>query len=260
MNWRAGLARAQELLLAVIAVVVTIAGQAFAQSTLPAGFVYLRDIDPSISQDIRYAGYDNFVGHPLPGYEAAECILRRETAAALKRVQTDLAASGLRLKVYDCYRPARTVRAMAQWVHDGTPAGSSKRFFPRLQKSGLFALGYIAAHSQHSTGIAVDLTLVMASRSPAAAFDGKAAYGACTGPATQRSPDDSVDMGTGYDCFDAASHTASGAVGTEQQRWRKVLLEAMRRQGFANYHREWWHYSYARAGRWPAYDFAIRSP
>src|SRR6516162_5898416 len=83
---------------------------AAAQRALPAGFVYLRDVDPTIAQDIRYAGSDNFVGRPLPGYEATECILRRDVAAALKRVQADLAASGLSLKVYDCYRPIRAVR------------------------------------------------------------------------------------------------------------------------------------------------------
>ena len=32
---------------------------------LPGGFVYLRDIDPTIIQDIRYAGSNNFVGRPL---------------------------------------------------------------------------------------------------------------------------------------------------------------------------------------------------
>jgi D-alanyl-D-alanine dipeptidase len=37
----------------------------------------------------------NFVGRPLPGYDAAECILRQDAAAALKRVQAGLAASGL---------------------------------------------------------------------------------------------------------------------------------------------------------------------
>src|SRR5262249_2536439 len=104
---RAGIVIAAAIVLAAI-------GQgAAAQGALPAGFVYLRAVDPTIAQDIRYAGADNFVGRPLPGYEAAECILRRDVAAALKRVQADLAASGLSLKVYDCYRPARAVRAMA---------------------------------------------------------------------------------------------------------------------------------------------------
>ena len=81
-----------------------------AQGTLPDGLVYLRDVAPAIAQDIRYAGSNNFVGRPLDGYGAAECILRRDVAAALARVQTDLAGSGLALKVYDCYRPTRAVR------------------------------------------------------------------------------------------------------------------------------------------------------
>jgi D-alanyl-D-alanine dipeptidase len=43
-----------------------------ADSALPEGFVYLRDIDPTIVQDIRYAGSHNFVGRPIRGYLAAD--------------------------------------------------------------------------------------------------------------------------------------------------------------------------------------------
>src|SRR5438105_361605 len=87
---------------ALAAAMAAVAGRAVAQAGLPDGFVYLRDIDPTIVQDIRYAGADNFVGRPIPGYEGAECILKREVAAALKRVQADLRAARLALKVYDC--------------------------------------------------------------------------------------------------------------------------------------------------------------
>jgi len=229
--------------------------QAPAQGVLPAGFVYLRDIDASIAQDMRYAGADNFVGRPLPGYEAAECILRREVATALKRVQASLAPSGLSLKVYDCYRPTRTVAAMASWAHDGRSGAATKRFFPKLQKGSLFA-GYISSRSQHSTGVAVDLTLVAAGGAPAAAFDPKATYGPCTAAPPERSPDNSIDMGTGYDCFDVKSHTRS-AVSPEQRRSRNMLLAAMAAQGFHNYFREWWHFSYGLSGH--AWDFPIRA-
>jgi D-alanyl-D-alanine dipeptidase len=245
---------------AAAALVLTIMiAHAHAQGALPPGFVYLRDIDPSIAQDIRYAGSDNFVGRPLPGYEAAECILRQEVAAALKRVQAELVPAGLSLKVYDCYRPARAVRAMAAWAHDGRSRDATKRFFPQLQKSSLFALGYIASRSQHSTGVAVDLTLIAASRAQAAAFDPASAYGPCTGAAAERSPDNSVDMGTGYDCFDLNSHTASGGISAEQRQWRRKLLAAMASQGFHNYHREWWHFSYGRLGFASGYHFPIRA-
>src|SRR5687767_231928 len=90
---------------------------------LPPDFVYLRDVDPSIVQDMRYAGSDNFTGRALPGYDGLECVLRADAAQALKRVQATLAPSGLSLKVYDCYRPERAVRAMARWSRspeDGT--------------------------------------------------------------------------------------------------------------------------------------------
>jgi D-alanyl-D-alanine dipeptidase len=233
---------------------------AAAQRVLPPGFVHLRAVDPSIAQDIRYAGSDNFVGRPLPGYEAAECILRRDVAAALKRVQADLAASGLSLKVYDCYRPARAVRAMAAWVNDGRSEAATKRFFPKLAKSSLLRAGYIASQSRHSAGTTIDLTLMKAGAAPAAAFDPRAAYGPCTAPLAQRSPDNAVDMGTSFDCFDAASYTASAAISAEQRRWRNVLVAAMRKQGFTNYDHEWWHFSYAGSAGAPAYDFPIRSP
>jgi D-alanyl-D-alanine dipeptidase len=233
---------------------------AVAQRALPAGFVYLRDVDPTIAQDIRYAGSDNFVGRPLPGYEAAECVLRRDVAAALKRVQADLAASGLSLKVYDCYRPIRAVRAMAAWVNDGRAEAATKRFFPKLPKSSLLRAGYIASRSRHSSGTTIDLTLMRTGATAPAAFDPKVAYGACTAPPAQRGPDNAVDMGTSFDCFDAASYTASAAIGAEARRWRNVLLAAMRKQGFANYDHEWWHFSYAGSAGAPAYDFPIRAP
>jgi D-alanyl-D-alanine dipeptidase len=242
---------------ALAAAIAAVVGRAAAQATLPDGLVYLRDVDPTIAQDIRYAGADNFVGRPIAGYEAAECILKREVAAALKRVQEDLNAARLRLKVYDCYRPERSVRAMMQWARDGRPDGADNRFFPRLEKSRLFALGYLAASSRHSAGTAVDVTLIEPARGAAAAFDRTARYGPCTAAPSQRSPDDSVDMGTGYDCLDVNSHT-NAAVGAEPQRWRAMLVAAMRKHGFRNYHREWWHFSYAGAGPSVHYDFPIR--
>jgi hypothetical protein len=54
--------------------------QVHAEGTLPDGLVYLRDVDPTITQDIRYAGSNNFVGRPLDGYGAGECFLRNSRA------------------------------------------------------------------------------------------------------------------------------------------------------------------------------------
>jgi len=228
-----------------------------AREMLPPGFVYLRDIDSTIAQDMRYATPDNFTGNPLPGYHAPECVLRREAAHALKQVQAELSHENLSLKVYDCYRPTRAVRAMEAWAHNGADAEATRRFYPALSKRNLFALGFIAAHSRHSTGTAVDLTLI---RLPAAAterFDPAARYGPCTGPAGRRAPDSGIDMGTGFDCFDVRSYRDNSAISPEQRRWRGVLNAAMRRHGFANYFREWWHFSFYGAPEPRTYDFAI---
>src|SRR4051794_38002246 len=90
-------------ILSALLAVVTISS-ARAQS-LPGGFVYLRDIDPTIIEDIRYATSNNFVGRPLAGYGAGECVVKRDVGLRLKAVQAELAAQNLSLKMFDCYRP-----------------------------------------------------------------------------------------------------------------------------------------------------------
>jgi D-alanyl-D-alanine dipeptidase len=124
-----------------------------AGSALPRGFVYLRDIDPTIVQDIRYAGSHNFVGRPIRGYLAAECILSEPAANALEAVQKKLAVKKLSLIVWDCYRPKRAVDDFLQWSKDpthsemktigslagehGGPGYSTDRFFIRAAAESL---------------------------------------------------------------------------------------------------------------------------
>ena len=226
---------------------------------MPKEFVYLRDIDPAIMQDVRYAGADNFTGKPVPGYEAAECILLAPVAQALKRVQADLAPQALSLKVYDCYRPRRAVEAFVQWANDGSEDAPGRRFHPRLNKRDLLAARFISPASGHSRGIAVDLTLVQLPAKPQLPFDPQRRYGACDGPVALRAPDNSVDMGTAFDCFDARSNTAHPDISPEQRRWRMTLVAAMERHDFKNYAGEWWHFIYQMAGAadLTAYDFPI---
>ena len=42
----------------------------------PPGFSRLADVGPEIRQEMRYAGSDNFTGHPVPGYRAPDCWFR----------------------------------------------------------------------------------------------------------------------------------------------------------------------------------------
>ena len=81
----------------LVLIVMMLPALALASSALPKGFVYLRDIDPAIVQDIRYAGSHNFVGRPIRGYLAAECILSAPAANALEKVQRMLAENKLSL-------------------------------------------------------------------------------------------------------------------------------------------------------------------
>jgi D-alanyl-D-alanine dipeptidase len=126
------------------------------------------------------------------------------------------------------------------------------------------ALGYIAAESSHAKGTAVDITLLEPAagrpQSAGAATAGGAG-GACTAPAHLREPDDSVDMGTGYDCFDTLSHTRSTLIGPGPAAHRRILVEAMTAEGFESYANEWWHFTYVRArGPTPPHDFPVSAP
>jgi zinc D-Ala-D-Ala dipeptidase len=228
---------------------------AFGQS-LPGGFVYLRDVDPTIILDIRYATSNNFVGHPLAGYKAGECVVKRDVGLRLKAVQQELAKQKLSLKMFDCYRPARASMDMVRWSRSGKETPAERRYNPAFRKADLFRLGYIATYSGHSTGSALDLTLVDLAADNSGKFDPAKTYADCTAPVEQRAPEGSIDMGTGYDCSDMKSHTTSPAITPEQRKWRSTLVAAMRKQGFVNYFREWWHFSLPGAGG-EAYDFPI---
>jgi D-alanyl-D-alanine dipeptidase len=240
----------------VIALVVAASVSQAGAQALPGGFAYLRDIDPTILQDIRYAGANNFIGRPLAGYGAGECVVKREVGLALKTVQRELARQKLSLKMFDCYRPERAVADMVAWAANGKETPAERRYNPAFRKADLFRLGYIATHSQHSTGAALDLTLVDLTADNSAAFDPNKVYADCTAPAAARVPEGSVDMGTGYDCSDVKAHTAASSITPAQRRWRNLLVAAMARQGFVNYSKEWWHFSQSGAGV-QAYDFPI---
>ncbi len=220
---------------------------------MPKDFVYLRDIDPSIQQDMRYAGPDNFTGKPVPGYEAAECVLVRQAAAALKAVQDDLKPQGLTLKVYDCYRPTEAVAAFVAWAKTPDDPQAKAVHYPNLNKTDLFP-EYIATRSGHSRGATADLTLAP-DGTPVTHPTGMS----CTAPQQGSAPDGSLAMGTSFDCFDVKANTVTPGLTPEENENRTRLLEAMSAHGFKNYAPEWWHYTFEPepyAGTY--FDFPIR--
>jgi len=141
----------------VLIFIAAIAAMPCAAEEMANGFVYLRDVDPTILQDMRYAGPGNFTGHAVNGYDAPECVLVREAAEGLKAVQAEVKTKGLSLKVYDCYRPARAVKAFVDWSKLPDDAKAKATYYPALPKSALFP-DYIALVSGHSRGATMDLT------------------------------------------------------------------------------------------------------
>jgi D-alanyl-D-alanine dipeptidase len=226
-----------------VALIITLLpASALAGSALPEGFVYLRDIDPTIVQDIRYAGSHNFVGRPIRGYLAAECILSVSAANALETVQRKLAEKKLSLIVWDCYRPKPAVEDFLQWSKDPTHSEMKAEFYPRTDKEKLFALGYLARRSAHSRGSTVDLGIVPSAFSIAPPPNPSQPLKACTSPKGERFEDGTVDFGTGYDCLDVLANTSNPLVGGIAQHNRQTLKSYMIGAGFRAYAREWWHF------------------
>jgi zinc D-Ala-D-Ala dipeptidase len=243
-----------------------LAQNGWSQEVLPPRFVHLREVAPSIHQDIRYASPFNFTGQIVSGYDRAECILWDLAAKALARAQKRLLTEGLELKVYDCYRPSRAVRAFVEWSKASGGDAMKFIFYPALDKSKLFSIGYIALHSKHSTGIAVDVGLERVGEhniSPQRVGEHNISppyvRGRCDGPFEQRVRESSLDLGTAYDCFSDRSATASPNISATARENRDRLRLALEAEGFRNYSREWWHYELvARSAPTYAYDFPVR--
>jgi zinc D-Ala-D-Ala dipeptidase len=217
-------------------------------------FVSITDVDPTIIVEARYHGPHNFTGRPIAGYEAPKCLLTSAAAHALAAVQADVRAYGLTLKTYDCYRPQRAVDDFVRWARVPGDTAMKAEFFPAVDKRNLFSDGYIAERSGHSRGSTVDLTLVPLPAPAQPEFTSGDALRDCR--AEQRFADNSLDMGTGYDCFDPLSHTANPAVGPAAARNRLLLRLAMEKHGFSNYVNEWWHFT-LRDEPWPDTYFDI---
>jgi len=188
-----------------------------------AGLVDIRSLVPDIAEDIRYAGDDNFVGVRIDGYGAARCYLVPAAAEALRQVEAGLRSQGMRLELFDCYRPARAVRHFVRWARDMGDQRTKPAHYPSLDKRQLLG-DYIAPVSGHSRGATVDLTLMRC-----------APGGDCV----------VLDMGTDFDFFDPRANTDSSLVTAEQRGNRQLLEAAMAGAGFRNYPQEWWHYTLA---------------
>ena len=182
-------------------------------------FVVMTDVVPDAILEIRYFGTYNFVGARIDGYLEPTARLTREAADSLQAVSKDVMAMGYRLKIYDAYRPQKGVDHFVRWAANVNDTLMKPYFYPALDKSVLFAQGYIAKKSGHTRGSTVDLTL----------FDMK----------TEKE----VDMGGTFDWFGPESHPDFRGITPAQFANRMILRRAMMRLGFKPISSEWWHFT-----------------
>ncbi|CAN1555336.1 DdpX D-alanyl-D-alanine dipeptidase [Flavobacteriaceae bacterium] len=103
-------------------------------------FVNLKDYSQDFVYDMKYATDDNFLKARV--YDCAECYLRYKTVKALLEANHKFMKKGLKIKLFDCYRPLDIQKRM--WA-----------IVPNPQ--------YVANPSKgsiHNRGGAVDITLV----------------------------------------------------------------------------------------------------
>lgn len=191
-----------------------------AWASLPEGFVYVDEVIPSIKQELRYFGNNNFVGRPIQGYRANRVILTKSAASALRVVQEELSIFGLSILVFDAYRPQQAVDDFVTWSKDLSDTKTKSTYYPRVSKEILFAQGYIAERSGHSRGSTVDLTIV-----------------------SKKAPFEPLDMGTGFDFFGPESWPNYAGISTQQRANRLLLQNIMVKHGFNPYPQEWWHFT-----------------
>jgi len=200
-------------------VLLTSCASVSSQNSLPEGFVYVTDVIPTAQLEIRYCSDNNFVGTVIDGYEAPKAILTVEAAQALKKAADELYEKGYYIKIFDAYRSQRAVDHFVRWSKDLDDTKMKEKYYPDLDKSVLFELGYVAAKSSHSRGSTVDLTLV------------------------EIATGEEVDMGSGFDFFGEISNHGTDLITPEQEKNRNILRDAMVNAGFEVYPEEWWHYT-----------------
>jgi len=105
--------------------------------------VDIQSVDPTIVIDLRYAGNNNLLKHPLYP-QGMRALARPEVAAALSKAQTTLRRYQYGLKIWDAYRPVAI----------------QTKLWQASRNSDYVANPEVGVGSLHSWGIAVDATLV----------------------------------------------------------------------------------------------------
>jgi D-alanyl-D-alanine dipeptidase len=183
------------------------------------GFAYVDEVVPAIRWDAKYATWDNFTGRPVDGYLANRIVGTEALCEALDRARREAETLGFGLLLWDGYRPQRAVDRFLLWSEEPEDGRTKQRHYPRIDRSEMFARGYVAQKSGHSRGSTVDLTLFCLATGELAA------------------------MGGDHDLMDPVSHHDAHGIRLVEATNRAVLRSIMEVSGFSSYDCEWWHYT-----------------
>jgi D-alanyl-D-alanine dipeptidase len=186
---------------------------------LPEGFAYLDECIEDCIIDAKYYGTDNFMGCPADGYEQPLVVVSRPVAEACVKAAELLRKRGYLMKVFDGYRPQRAVEHFIRWAEDPADTRRKPLYYPFIDKKDVFKLGYIAKQSKHTSGAAIDVTLV------------------------DMRTFQELDVGAGFDFMAPRSHVDTTDISPAQEQNRRILRDAMLASGFDLYPYEWWHFN-----------------
>ncbi|HEU0208943.1 MAG TPA: M15 family metallopeptidase [Candidatus Udaeobacter sp.] len=115
----------------------------FGTANADRALVDIQSVNPTIVVDLRYAGTNNLMKHPLYP-QGTRALARPEVVSALTAAQTFLRRYQYGLRIWDAYRPVAVQTKLWEASHN----------------SDYVANPEIGVGSLHSWGIAVDATLV----------------------------------------------------------------------------------------------------
>lgn len=114
-----------------------------------ADLIRVKEVDPSIGVNLQYKGATTITKSPLYP-QNFPALLRPETAVRLKHANAFVKQHGMRIMIWDAYRPPSA--QIRLWNASG--------------RNDTFVANPHSKPSQHSCGTAVDVTLVRANGSP----------------------------------------------------------------------------------------------
>lgn len=199
-----------------------------------------------------------FTPHNPPYYVSVpgsipELYLRQSVAAKLKNVNARLAPLGMELFLFDAWRPQAVQRYFhddwfPRWLQARQPELKGQALVDEVEHYWAAPTSGAASPSPHSTGGAVDLTLI---------------FSETRQPLFMGGMFDDVTEDAWTDAFERKPIVSMSDA--EAQANRRLLYWVMSEAGFANNPTEWWHFSHgdqlwARLGGHPAATYGGCNP